>query len=189
MTIALQNDMAVRERNKQLGEILTDERPKLFNFIRRRLPNVEDAEDVLQDVLVDFSENFLLPDSIRQTTAWMYRVARNKIADVFRKKKPQSISSIAKEDEDYWLDVVMVAEQSADDALWNDSLADAIEGALETLPGPQRDVFVLHEIEGCSFKEIERNTGIPMATLNSRKRYAIAALKKELAWMYDEFTN
>jgi len=188
MDVVLNQEMAKRERKKQLDEILVDERPRLLNFIKGRLPNIHDAEDVLQDVLVDFSENFLLPNSIQQSSAWLFRAARNKIADAFRKKKHSSFSSVDSEEE-HWLDHIMVEEQTAEDAMWNESIAEAIDNALTTLPNEQRDVFVWHEIEGNSFKDIAELTGLPLATLASRKRYAVAALKKELIDIYIDLTH
>jgi RNA polymerase sigma factor (sigma-70 family) len=189
MIVALESEMVIRKRKKQLGEIVKGESPKLFNFIKSRLPNLQDAEDILQDVLSDFSETFLLRDSIEQTSGWLYRVAKNRIADNFRKKKTTPFSMLGNEGEEHWLEQVMIIERNVEDQLWNESITEAIDDALDKLPVAQRDVFVLHEIEGYSFKEIAEITETSVATLASRKRYAIATLKKELATIYSDFTD
>ncbi len=168
---------------------MTDERPRLFRFIRSRVRTTEDAEDILQDVLYQLVESYSVTEPIEKLTSWLFRVARNKIIDWYRKKKPESMPH----DENHQGELMNLEEilfdRSMDpERLYSRSLVwSELSGALDELPEEQREVFVMHELEGKSFKEIAGETGEPINTLLSRKRYAILALRRQLQELYDEF--
>ena len=188
MELVAQAIILEEQRKNRLGEIVREESPKLLNFIRRQLPQYEEPEDVLQDVLSDLTEAFYLPQTIAQTSAWMYRVTKNRIADVFRKKRPVRFSD-TDDGESRWLENLILAEEDANDMLWNETIMNAINKAVQKLPNDQRDVFVRHEINGESFKAISLELKIGIPTLTSRKRYAIEKLQGELAELYQELIS
>src|SRR5262249_32647349 len=157
------------------------ERSRLRNFIRRRVPDPRDAEDILQDVFYELAEANRLLMPIEHITGWLFRVARNRIIDLFRKKKPESLSeAVTTEDGDeLLLDDLLPSPDAGPEALYARSvLLDELEAAIEELPGEQRDVFVAHELEGHSFKEMAAETGVSVNTLLSRKRYAVLRLRQ-----------
>src|SRR5579884_1089313 len=179
------------EQNQRISEVVTREQSRLRNFIRRRVPDPGDAEDILQDVFYELVEANRLLMPIEHVTGWLFRVARNRITDLFRKKKPESISDavVANEaDEALYLEDLLPSPDAGPDAVFaRNVLLDALEAALEELPEEQRDVFVAHELEGLSFKEIAAETGVSVNTLLSRKRYAVLRLRERLQNIYDEF--
>ena len=177
------------ERNTSLQKAVTAERRNLFDFIRRRVRTEEDAEDILQDVLYQLVANYSVTEPIEKMTAWLFRVARNKSIDWYRKKKPESLPHDANNPgeplnlEDILYDSSMNPERLfARSVVWSE-----LSDALDDLPEEQRDVFVMHELEGKSFKEIAQETGEPVNTLLSRKRYAVLTLRSRLQDLYDEF--
>jgi RNA polymerase sigma factor (sigma-70 family) len=177
------------ERNASLQQAVTAERRNLFDFIRRRVRTEEDAEDILQDVLYQLVANHSVTEPIEKMTAWLFRVARNKIIDWYRKKKPEPLPRDSNNPgeplnlEDILYDSSMNPERLfARSVVWSE-----LSDALDELPEEQRDVFVMHELEGKSFKEIAQETGEPVNTLLSRKRYAVLALRSRLQDLYDEF--
>jgi len=178
------------ERDQRISEVVRREQSRLRNFIRRRVPDSRDAEDVLQDVFYKLVEANSLLMPIEHVTSWLFRVARNRITDLFRKQQPEPFSDVAVKDEDELLQLgdLLPSPDAGPDALFVRSvLLDEIESAIEELPEEQRDVFVAHELEGRSFKEISADTGVSVNTLLSRKRYAILRLRARLQSIYDEF--
>jgi RNA polymerase sigma factor (sigma-70 family) len=179
--------------DRQISEIVAEERSRLRNFIRRRVPDPGDAEDILQDVFYRLVEANRLLMPIEHATGWLFSVARNRITDLFRKKKPQSFSDVAIEDDDgelLQIEDLLPSPDAGPDALYARSvLLDELGLALEELPEEQREVFIAHELEGRSFKEIAARTGVSVNTLLSRKRYAVLHLRERLQNIYDEFTK
>ncbi len=186
--------MAV-EQDQRITDVVKREQSRLRNFIRRRVPDPRDAEDILQDVFYELVEANRLLMPIEHVTGWLFRVARNRITDLFRKKRPESFSDVAIGDEEDELldgDVedLLPSPEAGPEALFaRNVLLEELELALEELPHEQREVFVAHELEGRSFKEIAAETGVSVNTLLSRKRYAVLHLRKRLHSIYDEFTK
>jgi RNA polymerase sigma factor (sigma-70 family) len=181
------------EQDQRISEVVKREESRLRKFIRRRVPDPRDAEDILQDVFYELVEANRLLMPIEHVTGWMFRVARNRITDLFRKKKPESLSerSVAGEgDELLRLEELLPSPDAGPEALYaRNVLLEEFELALEELPEEQRKVFVAHELEGHSFKEIAAETGVSVNTLLSRKRYAVLHLRERLQNIYDEFTK
>ena len=178
------------EQDRRITEAVKQERPRLRNFIRRRVPDPRDAEDILQEVFSELVEANQLLMPIDHLTGWLFRVARNRITDLFRKKRPESLSEAVGEDESLTLEDLLPSRDARPDALYARSvLLEEIEDALDELPEEQREVFVGHEIEGRSFKEMAAESGVSMNTLLSRKRYAVLHLRERLQSIYDELTN
>ncbi len=182
---------SMTERDRQISEIIAEERSRLRNFIRRRVPDPRDAEDILQDVFYELVEANRLLMPIEHVTGWLFRVARNRITDLFRKKKPETFSDAAVEDEDgelLQLEDLLPSPDAGPEALYaRNVLLDELELAVDELPQEQRKVFVAHELEGRSFKDIAAETGVSVNTLLSRKRYAVLHLRERLQSIYDEF--
>jgi RNA polymerase sigma factor (sigma-70 family) len=181
------------EPKRPISEIFAAEGTRLRNFIRRRVPDPSDAEDIVQEVFYELVEANHLLMPIEHVTGWLFRVARNRITDLFRKKKPESFSDAAIEDEDgefLRFEDLLPSSEAGPEALYARSvLLDELEMALDELPEEQREVFVAHEIEGRSFKEISAETGVSVNTLLSRKRYAVLHLRERLRNIYHEFTK
>src|SRR5271165_7040004 len=178
------------EQDRRITEAVKQERPRLRNFIRRRVPDPRDAEDILQEVFSELVEANQLLMPIDHLTGWLFRVARNRITDLFRKKRPESLSEAVGEDEALTLEDLLPSPEAGPEALYARSvLLEEIEDALDELPEEQREVFVGHEIEGRSFKEMSAETGVSVNTLLSRKRYAVLHLRERLQRIYDEFTK
>jgi len=186
--------MAV-EQDQRMAEVVTREQTRLRNFIRRRVPDPRDAEDILQDFFDRLVQANRLLMPIEHVTGWLFRVARNRITDLFRKKRPENFSDAAFAHEDAGdapppLEDLLPSPDAGPDALYaRNVLLHELELALEELPEDQREVFVAHELEGRSFKEIAAETGVSVNTLLSRKRYAVLHLRERLQSLYDEFTN
>jgi RNA polymerase sigma factor (sigma-70 family) len=181
------------EQDQRVSEVVKREQSRLRNFIRRRVPDPRDAEDILQDVFYELVEANRLLMPIEHVTGWLFRVARNRITDLFRKKKSESFSDAAVGDEDgelLQIEDLLPSPDAGPDALYaRNLLLDELEAALEELPEEQREVFVAHELEGLSFKEMSAETGVSVNTLLSRKRYAVLHLRERLQSIYDEFTK
>ena len=181
------------EQDQRISKVVKREGSRLRNFIRRRVLDPRDAEDILQDVFYELVEANRLLMPIEHVTGWLFRVARNRITDLFRKKKPESFGDIAvasEDDETVRLEDLLPSPDAGPEALYARSvLLDELERALDQLPREQREVFVAHELEGRSFKEIAAETGVSMNTLLSRKRYAVLHLRERLQDSYDEFTQ
>jgi RNA polymerase sigma factor (sigma-70 family) len=179
------------EQDQRISEVVKQERSRLGSFIRRRVADPRDAEDILQDVLYQLVEASRLLTPIDHVSSWLFRVARNRIVDLFRKKKPESFSDAAVVDEEgalLQLEEMLPSPDAGPDAVYaRNVLLDELEAALDELPEEQRAVFVAHELEGYSFKEIAAETGVSVNTLLSRKRYAVLHLRERLQKIYDEF--
>jgi RNA polymerase sigma factor (sigma-70 family) len=172
------------EQDQRISEVVEREQSRLRNFIRRRVPDPRDAEDVLQDVFYELVEANRLLMPIEHVTGWLFRVARNRITDLFRKKRPESSSDTAVADEDgerLRLDDLLPSPDAGPEALYaRNALLDELELAVEELPAEQREVFVAHELEGRSFRAMAAETGASVNTLLSRKRYAVRHLRERL---------
>ena len=181
------------EQDRRISEIVAKERSRLRNFIRRRVPDPADAEDIVQEVFYELVEANRLLMPIEHVTGWLFRVARNRIIDLLRKKKPQAFSDAAVEGEGgemLQIEDLLPSPDAGPEALYfRHMLLDELELALDELPEEQHDVFVAHELEGRSFKEMAAETGVSMNTLLSRKRYAVLHLRERLQSIYDEFTK
>lgn len=174
-------------KDESLTKTIKTERGKLLNFISNRTPTIEDAEDILQDVFYELIQS----DTIEKTAAWLYRVARNKITDWYRKMKPDRLDDISVNysDNDEILvlsDIIPSLESSADEQLLRKLISEELAQTLEELPENQREVFVLHELEGKSLKEIAVHTGTGIKTVISRKRYAVLYIQERLRSLYEE---
>ena len=173
------------EQDERIVEVVKREQSRLRDFIRRRVPDPRDAEDILQDVFYKLVEANRLLMPIEHVTGWLFRAARNRIIDLFRKKKPESFG-----DDSLGLEELLPSADAGPDALYLRSvLLDELDLALDELPDEQREVFIAHELEGRSFKEIAGETGVNVNTLLSRKRYAVLHLRERLQDMYDEITK
>jgi RNA polymerase sigma factor (sigma-70 family) len=181
------------EQDRQISEIVAQERSRLRNFIRRRVPDPSDAEDIVQEVFYELVEANRLLMPIEHVTGWLFRVARNRITDLFRKKKPETFSDAAVEGEGgevlQFEDLLPSPDAGPEALYFRNVLLDELELALDELPEEQRDVFVAHELEGRSFKEMAAETGVSVNTLLSRKRYAVLHLRERLHTIHDEFTK
>ncbi len=185
--------VGMTEPKRAISEIFAEEGARLGNFIRRRVPDPSDAEDIVQEVFYELVEANRLLMPIEHVTGWLFRVASNRITDLFRKKKPETFSDAAVEGEDGELlriEDLLPSPDAGPEALYARSvLLDELELALDELAEEQRDAFVAHELEGRSFKEIAAETGVSVNTLLSRKRYAVLHLRERLRSIYDEFTK
>ena len=187
---ALSIDGMVEEQDQRISEAIVREQARLRNFIRSRVPDRLDAEDILQDVFAELVEAYRLMKPIEQVGAWLFRVARNRIIDLFRKKKFERWRDETQLDsggralrlEDLLPSLAAAPDQQYDRSI----LLEALEDALDELPKDQRDVFMAHEIEGRSFKELAAATGLGVNTLLSRKHYAVLHLRRRLQGVYDE---
>ncbi len=183
------------EQNRQLSEMIAEEGARLRNFIRKRVPNEADAEDLLQEVFSEVIEAYRLTEPVRQWSAWMFQVARNRIVDLLRRKRlwGYASDSVAYSGDTTagvtLLDRLPSPDAGPAEAYARAVLLDEIEDALDELPDEQRDVFIAHEIEGDSFKEIAARTGVSVNTLLSRKHYAVTHLRRRLNDVYNEFLN
>ena len=179
------------DQDRQISEIVAEERSRLRNFIRWRVPDPADAEDILQDVFYKLVEANRLLMPIDHVTGWLFRVARNRITDLFRKQKPETFSDTSIEDEDgelLGIEDLLPSPDAGPEALYVRSvLLDELELALDELPDEQREVFIAHELEGRSFKELSAESGVNVNTLLARKRYAVLHLRERLQNTYDEF--
>jgi RNA polymerase sigma factor (sigma-70 family) len=178
-----------REQNRRISEAVERERPRLRDFIRRRVADDRDVEDILQEVFYELVEAYRGTHPVELASAWFFRVARNRIIDLFRKKKPESLSNaIAMEegDELQLEDLLPSPDEGPDAAYARTVLLEQMEDALDELPDEQRAVFIANELEGRSFKELAEETGVSINTLISRKRYAVLHLRERLQDIYDE---
>lgn len=188
------SDVTSTELSEEQLETLFGEQDRLLQFINTRMPSAEDAEDILQDVFYEFVETSRQAEPIEKAAAWLYRVARNKITDWYRKRRPERYEdSLIQGDEDdeplLLRDILSSFDTPADQQMLLDAISEELSDALELLPEKQRDVFVWHEIEGWSLKEIAEHTQTPLKTVISRKHYAVQFLREHLRDLYDELLN
>jgi RNA polymerase sigma factor (sigma-70 family) len=179
------------EQDRRITEVIAQQGTRLRNFIRRRVPNEADVEDLLQEVFYELVEANRLLMPIEYVTGWLFQVARNRITDLFRKKKPEPFSDMAFADEDGELlhieDLLPSPEAGPEAAYLRSKMLAELELALGELPQEQRQVFIAHELEGRSFKELSADGGVSINTLLSRKRYAVLHLRERLQRSHQEF--
>lgn len=185
LTLALQMTASQREFVEQAYR---RDRQKLLGFIKKRVPSAEDAEDLLQDIFYSLGNQV---EPIGEVTNWLFRVARNRIIDWYRKKKTLPMPGVLDEDsgELIFLAELLPSGDDPDSEYFRQEIWDELEEALDELPEAQREAFVLHELEGLSFKEMARITGVPLNTLLTRKHYAVNYLRDRLQSFYSEFNN
>ncbi len=180
-------------QNQQIDAVVHRERRRLLDFIRRRIPDPLDAEDVLQDVFYELVQSYRLVKPIEQMAAWLFRVARNKITDRYRRPRIiESLDALAApsadpDNEPLLLAELLPATDATDGDLLREALLDALAAGLADLPAEQRAVFVAHEIDGKSFNQLAAETGLPLNTLLARKHYAVKKLRTHLRTLYDEY--
>ena len=183
-------DHMALEQDQRISEVVKREGSRLRNFIRRRVADPRDVEDVLQDVFYRLVEANRLLMPIDHVTGWLFRVARNRITDLFRKKKPEPFSHAAVEDEEgelLLIEDMLPSPDAGPEALYfRNLLLDELELAIDELPDEQREIFVAHELEGRSFRELSAEMGVSVNTLLSRKRYAVLHLRERLQSIYNE---
>ena len=175
------------EADRRISETIQHQQSRLFNFIRRRVPDPGDTEDILQDVFYELVVAYRLMKPIEESGAWLFRVARNRIADFMRKRRPEALQALELDGEQVTLaDILPSTDGSPEAAFARTVLLEELETALNELPEVQRDVFIANEIEGRSFKELAAESGVGVNTLLSRKRYAVLYLRERLREIYEE---
>jgi len=194
MDVALRKRWAMAEQDQRISEAIDREQSRLRNFIRRHVADREDAEDVLQDVFYELVEAYRLMKPVEQVTAWLFRVARNRITDLFRRRQREAVrgQSAATAEDDGALqleDLLPSPDAGPDGAYARGVLLEELDAALDELPDEQREAFIGHELNGYSFKELAAQTGVSVNTLLSRKHYAVLHLRRRLQAIHDEFTR
>ena len=194
MDEALKRQWPMVEQDQRISEAVSREQSRLRSFIRRRVADPGDAEDILQDVFYELVEAYRMMKPAEQVTAWLFRVARNRITDLFRKRSREASRNeparIADDGEELLLEELLPSPDAGPDAAYARSvLLEELDDALDELPAEQREVFVAHELMGYSFKELAAQTGLSVNTLLSRKHYAVLHLRERLQAIYDEFRN
>ncbi len=182
------------EQDRQIAEAIDREQSRLRNFIRRRVADREDAEDILQEVFYELVEAYRMIKPVEQVTGWLFRVARNRIADLFRRKQREALrdptTTVTDDGDRLELEELLPSPDAGPDAAYaRGVLLEELEAALEELPDEQRAVFIAHEVLGRSFKELAAGTGTSVNTLLSRKHYAVLHLRERLQAIHDEFTK
>ena len=194
MAEALKRQWAMAEQDERISEAIDRERSRLRNFIRRRVPDREDAEDILQDVFYELVEAYRMMKPVEQMTAWLFRVARNRITDLFRRRHREAMRNapptMMEDGEMLRLEDSLPSPDAGPDAAYARSvLLEELDAALDELPEEQREVFIGHELMGISFKELAEQTGVSVNTLLSRKHYAVVQLRERLRAIHDEFAK
>ncbi|MEY2414507.1 MAG: hypothetical protein QOD84_3113 [Acidobacteriaceae bacterium] len=194
MDEALSKQWMMADQDQQISDAIERERPRLRNFIRKRVADRGDAEDILQDVFSELIEAYRLMKPVEQVTAWLFRVTRNRITDLFRSRKRETPGILpadldAADADLHWEDLLPSPDAGPDSAFARGVMLDEVEAALDELPAEQREAFIAHELMGQSFKEMAAQTGVSMNTLLSRKRYAVLYLRQRLQAIYDDFTK
>lgn len=178
------------EQDRLFSEVMKRDRPRLRAFIRHYVGDPGEAEDILQDVFFELLEAYRMMKPIEQVTGWLFRVARNRMVDLFRRRRSSSLSDQAGLDGDDRAitleDLLPSAEEGPDAVYARRVILEALEDAIEELPSEQREIFLAHEVMGKSFKEYAAETGIGINTLLSRKRYAVQHLRRRLQALYDD---
>jgi RNA polymerase sigma factor (sigma-70 family) len=192
MSEALSVEGMAPEQDQRISEVFKLEGARLKNFIRRRVPDERDAEDIVQDVFYELVEAYRMMKPIERVSAWLYRVARNRITDLFRKKRPEALGSdpvaVTADGESLLLEDLLPSPDAGPEAEYARSvLLEELDAALGELPEEQRQAFVAHEIEGQSFKELAETSGLSVNALVLRKHYAVVYLRERLEAIYDEF--
>jgi RNA polymerase sigma factor (sigma-70 family) len=191
MDVALRKQWPVTEQDQRISEAISRDEPRLRNFIRRRVADQSEAEDILQEVFYELVEAYRMMKPVEQVTAWLYRVARNRIIDLFRRKGREGVradSAGLSEDGEVllWEEVLPSPDGGPEAAYARSLLLEQLDDALDELPDEQREVFIAHELMGYSFKEISEQSGVSVNTLLSRKHYAVLHLRERLRAVYDQ---
>jgi RNA polymerase sigma factor (sigma-70 family) len=194
MMEALNKTWMTGEQDQRIAEAFGLERARLRNFIRRRVADENDVEDILQDAFYELVEAYRMMKPVQQVSAWLFQVARNRITDLFRTKRPEALRNgpVASEEDGESLlleDLLPSPDAGPEEAYARNVLLEELDAALDELPEEQREVFIAHELEGFSFKELAATTGLSVNTLLSRKHYAVLHLRQRLQAIYDEFTK
>lgn len=189
MNATLTDNASMAQQNQLIADIVARERLRLRSFILRRVPDPGDAEDIMQDVLFEFVAAYRLPEPIEQVGAWLMRVARNRIIDRFRKHREEALPQMVDDEHASFDDLLPSPNAGPEAAYAHGKLLEALQEALMELPQEQRDVFIAHEIDGHSFKEIAQKTGVSINTLLARKRYAMLHLRRRLREIHEAFRN
>jgi RNA polymerase sigma factor (sigma-70 family) len=191
MDEALRKQWVMARQDQQISEAIERERPRLRNFIRKRVADQSDAEDILQEVFYELVEAYRMMKPLEQVTAWLFRVARNRITDLFlsktREAPKEPVVRTADGEEFEWEDLLPSTDAGPEAAYARSVLVEEMDDALDELPEEQREVFIAHEFLGYSFKEISEQTGVSVNTLLSRKHYAVVHLRQRLQAIYDDF--
>jgi RNA polymerase sigma factor (sigma-70 family) len=192
MDQALRKQWPMAEQDQRISEAISREQPRLRNFIRKRVADRDDAEDILQEVFYELIETFRMMKPVEEVTAWLYQVARNRIIDLFRRKGREASdrepATFAEDDDALLLEELLSSPDAGPDAAYARSvLFEVLEDALDELPQEQREVFIAHELMGYTFKELAAQSGVSVNTLLSRKHYAVLHLRQRLQVIYDEF--
>src|ERR1700733_1526361 len=183
------SNWTITEQDRLISQAVERDQPRLRSFIRKHVADTGEAEDILQDVFYELLEAYRRMKPVEHVTAWLFRVARNRMIDLFRRKKPTSLNNpVSVEEEGDTLEDLLPSADAGPEATYARSLLlDALEEALEELPQAQREVFVAHELMGQSFKEMSAETGLSVNTLLSRKHYAVTHLRQRLQLIYEDF--
>ncbi len=194
MKDALSIESMTEEQNDRISTVITREQSRLRNFIRKRVENESDAEDILQEVFYELVQAYRLMRPVEQVGAWLFRVARNRITDLFRKRRPESWQGQpereAEDGEELFLEDLLPSPEAGPEAAYaREVLLEELDAALDELPAEQREVFIAHEFEGRSFNDLAAEMGVGVNTLLSRKHYAVLHLRRRLRAIYDEFTK
>jgi RNA polymerase sigma factor (sigma-70 family) len=189
---ALRKRWPMAEQNQSISEVIEKERLRLRNFIRRRVTDESDTEDLLQEVFYELVEAYRSMKQIEQVTAWLFTVARNRITDLFRRRQREAYGkepAISEDDgpELRWEDLLPSPDAGPELAYLRKAMIEELDAALDELPEEQREVFVAHELMGFSFKDLAARSGVSVNTLLSRKRYAVLYLRERLQSVYQEF--
>jgi len=190
MDAALFKPLSTSSQDLEIAAVVRRERGRLRSFILRRVRDAAEAEDVLQEALYELVFAYRLMQPVEQAGAWLMRVARNRIIDRFRKRRPELLGDLAAdwEEEDSALETLLpVVEDGPDAVVIRELLMEELERALQELPAEQREVFIAQELEGASFKELSARWGVGINTLLSRKRYAVLRLRERLRAEYEEW--
>lgn len=193
MDQALKAQWRMAEQDERISEVVDREQSRLRNFIRRRVPVEADAEDILQEIFYELVEAYRMMKPVEQVSAWLFRVARNRIVDLFRRRQREARAELdaagEPDGQERWEDLLPSPDAGPDAALARAVLLEELDDALEELPEEQREVFIGHELMGYSFKELSARTGVSVNTLLSRKHYAVTHLRERLRGIYDEFSK
>src|SRR6201984_3493652 len=194
MDVALSKPWIMAQQDQQISEAIEREKPRLRNFIRKRVADQSDAEDILQEVFYELVETYRMMKPVEQVTAWLFRIARNRIIDLFRKRRSEGLATgpvtLSEDGEPLLLTDLLPSRDAGPEAAYARTvLVEELDDALEELSEEQKEVFIAHEIEGYSFREIAAQTGISVNTLLSRKHYAVLHLRQRLRAIYDELVG
>ena len=194
MSKALSTDWMAIEQDQRISEAVELEQARLRNFIRKRVADESDAEDILQDVFYELVEAYRMMKPVQQVSAWLFRVARNRITDLFRRRRPEALrndrAAPAEDGEVLPLEDLLPSPDAGPDAVYaRNVLSEELDAALDELPEEQREIFIAHELDGYTFKELAAATGLSVNTLLSRKHYAVIHLRERLQAIYDELTK